>query len=159
MTDRWHLLKNLSDAFVSILDRFTTTVRTLTRQLNVSTAVSKISETIRAHPEEAQAVVRSASGERRDILFKEALALKAAGHSIQAIATTIGVERKPCGAGFSGAMHHHGKGRFRHAAYSCLTQPTWKRDGPKDVAIVVSYGGNSWSRALQDNMAPSGNGW
>ncbi|MGV4858583.1 ISL3 family transposase, partial [Acetobacter senegalensis] len=91
VTDRWHLLRNLSEAFVNSLDRFTTTVRTLTRQLNASTVVSEISETVRAHPEEAQTVVMSGSGERRDILFKEALALKAEGHSIQAIATTIGV--------------------------------------------------------------------
>ena len=121
VTDRWHLLKNLSDAFVSILDRFTTTVRTLTRQMNVSTVVSKISETIRAHPEEAQAVVRSASGERRDILFKEALALKAAGHSIQAIATTIGVERKTVRRWFQRG----------HA-------PPWKRTVPSR-SILVPY--------------------
>ncbi|MCP1272055.1 helix-turn-helix domain-containing protein, partial [Acetobacter cerevisiae] len=89
--------------------------------MNVSTVVSKISETIRAHPEEAQAVVRSASGERRDILFKEALALKAAGHSIQAIATTIGVERKTVRRWFQRG----------HA-------PPWKRTVPSR-SILVPY--------------------
>ena len=121
VTDRWHLLKNLSEAFVSILDRFTTTVRILTRQLNASTVVSETSETVRVHPEEAQTVVRSVSGERREILFNEALALKAEGHSNQAIATTVGVERKTVRRWFQRG----------HA-------PTWKRTAPTR-SILAPY--------------------
>ncbi|ATU72306.1 MAG: ISL3 family transposase [Acetobacter aceti] len=113
VTDRWHLLKNLSEAFVSILGRFTTTVRTLTRQLSASTTLSETSGTVRTQPEEAQTLIRSVSGERRETLFNEALALKAEGHSIQAIATTIGVERKTVRRWFQRG----------HA-------PTWKRTVP-----------------------------
>ncbi|WP_456305979.1 helix-turn-helix domain-containing protein, partial [Komagataeibacter swingsii] len=50
---------------------------------------------------------------RRETLFNEALALKAEGHSIQAIATTIGVERKTVRRWFQRG----------HA-------PTWKRTVP-----------------------------
>ncbi|MCP1203929.1 ISL3 family transposase, partial [Acetobacter oryzoeni] len=113
VTDRWHLLKNLSEAFVSILGRFTTTVRTLTRQLSASTTLSETSGTVRTQPEETQTLIRSVSGERRETLFNEALALKAEGHSIQAIATTIGVERKTVRRWFQRG----------HA-------PTWKRTVP-----------------------------
>ncbi|PYD55353.1 transposase [Komagataeibacter xylinus] len=113
VTDRWHLLKNLSEAFVSILGRFTTTVRTLTRQLSASTTLSETSGTVRTQPEEAQTLIRPVSGERRETLFNEALALKAEGHSIQAIATTIGVERKTVRRWFQRG----------HA-------PTWKRTVP-----------------------------
>ena len=136
VTDRWHLLKNLSEAFVSILDRFTTRVRTLTRQLNASTVLSEISETVRVVPEEAQTVVRSVSRERREILFNEALALKAEGHSIQANATTIGVERKTVRRWFQRG----------HA-------PTWKRTAPTRSILVpyTSHLEKRWSEGRRNS--------
>ena len=124
VTDRWHLLRNLSDAFVAVVDRYARTATQITQKLCQSASTDT---GMRAQPsclQKAQAPTRNASQaaqSRRETRFNEALALKAEGHGLQAIADMIGVERKTLRRWF----------RLGHA-------PTWKRTTTKP-GILAPY--------------------
>ncbi|WP_395372389.1 ISL3 family transposase [Komagataeibacter diospyri] len=138
VTDRWHLLRNLSDAFVAVVDRYARTARQIMQKLCQSASTDT---GMRAQPsclQKAQAPTRNASQaaqSRRETRFNDALALKAEGHGLQAIADMIGVERKTLRRWF----------RQGHA-------PTWKRTTTKPgiLAPYTDYLDRRWQEGCHN---------
>jgi transposase len=103
ITDRWHLLRNGSDALRGLLDQHHRELREAARAGAQPPGPPAAAETHVPEPtlpSEAERPMRSterrsrAAQERRDARFAEAARLREQGLSLKAIARTIGVERR-----------------------------------------------------------------
>ncbi|WP_239641771.1 ISL3 family transposase [Acidomonas methanolica] len=97
VADRWHLIRNLHDAFLTVVDRHTALARRI--MADITSEVSPVEQTIDAEmvcdPGEAGPVASSHArhGEREE-QYRQAVAMRAKGQTISCIARTIGAERK-----------------------------------------------------------------
>jgi transposase len=101
IADRWHLLRNGSDALRTVLDQHNGDLCAAARTVAHLPELSAPEEPAipePAAPSEPERPMRSterrAAQERRDARFAEAARLREQGLSLKAIARTIGVERK-----------------------------------------------------------------
>jgi len=94
VADRWHLLRNLSDAVRAVVDSHRAGIRKVNRQITEELAANLPAE---APPSQMPTVAERRSREayaRRQARYEEAARLKGVGVSIKRIATVIGAERK-----------------------------------------------------------------
>ncbi|MFT8422544.1 MAG: transposase [Gluconacetobacter sp.] len=97
VADRWHLIRNLHDAFLTVVDRHTALARRIMADITneVSPVEQPIDAEIVSNPGEAGPVASSHArhGEREE-QYRQAVAMRAKGQTINRIAQTIGAERK-----------------------------------------------------------------
>ena len=113
IADRWHLLRNGSDALQRILERhhrdLREAARTATQPAEPPPSEEPAAPVARA-PERRSLVAQ----EHRDARFAEAARLREQGMSIRAVARRLGVERKTMGrwlrAGRAPTWRHHDRG-------------------------------------------------
>ena len=97
VSDRWHLLRNLSDAFLMLVDRHTGAAKRIAAELYPRHEPGNIlGRDIKrvGRPRSVAQPPRQITQTSREARFDEAAALKAKGASHQEIARIIGVERK-----------------------------------------------------------------
>ncbi len=97
VTDRWHLLRNLSDAIRSVVDCQHATIRHAARQASEQGATLPVTAPVAEpdRPKPSAAAKRSqASRARQHARYEEAARLRAAGASISRIAAQLGADRK-----------------------------------------------------------------
>lgn len=98
IADRWHLLKNLVDAFENLLLREHRAVREAIQSPNPATPVSNLPETIEGNRNILTAVrleqEKQRRRERRLARYEEAVKLYREGHSIRDIARLANLSRK-----------------------------------------------------------------
>ena len=97
--DRWHLLRNLTEAFLTVVDRHTAAARRVMAERNkhLASGISSSDMPRKDKPLTAAQRASQAALARRSARFDEAAALKAQGHSYQHIAKIIGAGRKTVG--------------------------------------------------------------
>lgn len=97
VADRWHLLRNLSEAVQAVVERQHGGIRRVNKQMAEAAAALAVSVPTPA-PEPVKIAVteqrRQASYARRQARYEEAARLKAAGMPIKRIAAMLGAERK-----------------------------------------------------------------
>jgi transposase len=97
VADRWHLLRNLSDAVQAVVERHHPAIRRVSQQI-AEEAVVPVAD----KPMIAPAPIKASAAEqrrqlaygRRQARYEEAARLKAAGLSLKRVAETVGAERK-----------------------------------------------------------------
>ncbi len=97
VTDRWHMLRNLSDAMHALADRHGTAVRRAAGAVaDTPRATGSASQPVPLTPDAPNAAQRAsqASLARRQALYEEAAGLHGRGVSISRIAALLGADRK-----------------------------------------------------------------
>lgn len=97
VADRWHLLRNLSDAVQSVIDRQYPALRRIAKQI-AAEAIATTADIPAAPPDGAKPTAAEQRSQiayaRRQARYEEAARLKAAGVSLTRIAAVVGAERK-----------------------------------------------------------------
>jgi transposase len=97
VSDRWHLLRNLSDAFLALVDRHSVTAKRIAAELYPRAQRHDIlrhgTNRVGRPRTHIQPSIQAATI-RREVIFEEAQALKAQGVTHQEIARRLGMERK-----------------------------------------------------------------
>jgi transposase len=144
IADRWHLLRNGSDALRTVLDQhpgdLRAAARAVAQQLEPS---AKLPVPDPVAPPEAErpmrAVERRAAQERRDARFAEAARLREQGLSLKAIARTIGVERKTVRrwlrAGHAPTWRHADRGASILNPYRVYLEERWQSGNHNAAAL------------------------
>ena len=101
IADRWHLLRNASDALRSVLEHHHRDLRAAARMASAPSeppgAMSEAPQPVAAEPERRLRSTErraQAAQERRDARYAEAVRLRDQGLSTRAVARSLGVERK-----------------------------------------------------------------
>lgn len=97
VADRWHLIRNLHDAFLAVVDRHTALARRIMADITneVSPAKQPINAGVGSGPDNDGPVASShARHGQREEQYRQAVAMQAKGQTISRIARTIGAERK-----------------------------------------------------------------
>jgi transposase len=97
VADRWHLLRNLSDAVQSVIDRQYPALRRIAKQIGAE-AFATTADIPAAASDGTKPTVAEQRSQiayaRRQARYEEAVQLKAAGMSLTRIAAVVGAERK-----------------------------------------------------------------
>ncbi len=122
IADRWHLLRNSSDALQRILERHHRDLREAARVAAQPSELAPSDEVAAPAPEVPTPERRLSTSERRslaaqthrDARYAEAVRLREQGMSIRAVGRTLGVERKTVGrwlrAGRAPTWRHYDRG-------------------------------------------------
>jgi lambda repressor-like predicted transcriptional regulator len=147
VSDRWHLLRNLSDAVHAITDRHHAAVRRIGREVMVHLSAEDARSTPVA-PRPNLAFRRAeAARARRQARFDEAVRLHAAGASLSAISRQVGADRKTLRQWLqAGAMPTWRRPR-RAAVSSSPTESIWSGAGRRAAATRLGCGASSWQWA------------
>jgi hypothetical protein len=148
IADRWHLLRNGSDALRTVLDQHHGDLRAAARTVAHLPELSAPEEpTIPelAAPSEPERPMRTterrslAAQERRDARFAEAARLREQGLSLKAIARTLGVERKTVRrwlrAGHAPTWRHADRGTSILDPYRAYLEERWQ-GGSRNAAAL-----------------------
>ena len=139
VADRWHLLRNSSDALRTVLDQHHRDLRAAARtaaQLPEPSVPEEPAVPEPGVPPEAERPMRAAerrsraAQERRDARFAEVARLREQGLSLKAIARTIGVERKTVRrwlrAGHAPTWRHADRGTSILDPYRAYLEERWQ---------------------------------
>lgn len=97
VADRWHLIRNLHDAFLTVVDRHAALARRI--MADITNEVSPVGQPVDvgmvSDPGETGPVASSQARQgQREEQYRQAAAMRARGQTISRIAQTIGAERK-----------------------------------------------------------------
>jgi transposase len=145
IADRWHLLRNGSDALRTVLDQHHGDLRAAARTVAHLPELSAPEEPAIPEPSEPERPMRVmerrslAAQERRDARFAEAARLREQGLSLKAIARTIGVERKTVRrwlrAGHAPTWRHADRGTSILDPYHPYLEERWQ-GGSRNAAAL-----------------------
>ena len=133
--DRWHLLRNGSDALRNLLDQHHRELREAARAAAQPAAPAAIAEVVEpASPAERSMRTTErrsqAAQERRDARFAEVARLREQGLSLKAIAQTIGIERRTVRrwlkAGHAPTWRHADRGTSILDPYKAWLEERWQ---------------------------------
>ncbi len=136
IADRWHLLRNSSDALQRILERHHRDLREAARSARPPSGPAPSEEpTAPAAPAPERRLSTSerrslAAQEHRDARFAEAARLREQGMSIRAVARSLGVERKTMGrwlrAGRAPTWRHYDRGTSILDPHRAYLEERWQ---------------------------------
>ena len=142
--DRWHLLRNGSDALRGLLDQHHRELRAAARtaaQPAAPAAVAEVPEPVSPAERPMRTTERrsQAAQERRDARFAEVARLREQGLSLTAIARTIGIERRTVRrwlrAGHAPTWRHADRGTSILDPYKAWLEERW-RSGCNNAAAL-----------------------
>jgi DNA-binding transcriptional regulator YiaG len=163
VADRWHLLRNGSDALRGVLDHHH---RHLDEAAQI--AAASLTDEPAANDNTLDAASAQDTGlpvtkaeqrslnaqQRRDARFEEAVRLREQGMTIRGIARALGVGRKTVRRW----LRMLRPGGMPTAAVSIPSAITWRHAGPRAVVTGPGCGGRSASAASLGNQASAANG-
>ena len=161
--DRWHLLRNGSDALRGLLDQHHRELRAAARtaaQPAAPAAVAEVPEPVSPAERPMRTTERrsQAAQERRDARFAEVARLREQGLSLTAIARTIGIERRTVRrwlrAGHAPTWRHADRGTSIFDPYIVWLEERWGAG----ATTLRHYGGNSGTGALPGSTLSCGIG-
>lgn len=137
IADRWHLLRNASDALRGILEHHHRDLRAAARTAAAPSELpGEVSEALQPVAPEPERPLRSterrarAAQERRDARYAEAVRLREQGLSIRAVARSLGVERKTLRrwlrAGHAPTWRHADRGTSILGPYHGYLEDRWQ---------------------------------